>query len=137
MGFRITVQPYKKQSIEFSIDTLNIENIEEIVTSLSIDHSVKKSNYYKGGISEGLQNLQVFIEKKFWNYNKGRNNPVEDYISHLSPYLHFGQIAPLFIALEIQKTSNDEAKEAFLEQLIVRRELSMNFVFFNNIHGVF
>ena len=122
----------RKQSLEFNIKTLDIENVGEIVSNLSIDYSVKKSDYYQGGISQGIQNLQIFIEKKFWNYNKGRNNPLEDYISHLSPYLHFGQISPLFIALEIQKTSNDEAKEAFLEQLIVRRELSMNFVFFNN-----
>lgn len=48
----------------------------------------------------------------------------------MSPYLHFGQISPLSIALEIQKTASPGV-ETYLEELIIRRELSMNFVFFN------
>ena len=48
----------------------------------------------------------------------------------MSPYLHFGQISPLFIALKASETKSP-GTEAFLEELIVRRELSMNFVFYN------
>jgi deoxyribodipyrimidine photo-lyase len=44
--------------------------------------------------------------------------------------LHFGQISPLLIALEVIETKSP-GREAFLEELIVRRELSMNFVFYN------
>jgi deoxyribodipyrimidine photo-lyase len=48
----------------------------------------------------------------------------------MSPYLHFGQISPLWIAFQALKTKSP-GTEAFLEELIVRRELSMNFVYYN------
>jgi len=51
----------------------------------------------------------------------------------MSPYLHFGQISPLEITLEISKTRS-RSKEAYLEELIVRRELSMNFVHYNETY---
>jgi len=59
-----------------------------------------------------------------------RNDPTLDYLSHMSPYLHFGQISPLYIAPKVLKTGSPGV-EAFLEELIIRRELSMNFVFYN------
>jgi deoxyribodipyrimidine photo-lyase len=51
----------------------------------------------------------------------------------MSPYLHFGQVSPIQIALKVRQASGKPkaAKEAYLEELIVRRELSMNFVHFN------
>jgi deoxyribodipyrimidine photo-lyase len=47
-------------------------------------------------------------------------------------YLHFGQISALYVALHIANAMDHarKDKEAFLEQLIVRRELAMNFVYF-------
>ena len=121
----------KKTSLGFDFSSLAITDIDSLVSSLSIDHSVKKSAFYKGGYSESIHNLNLFIDKKLTNYDKGRNDPTQDYTSHLSPYLHYGQISPLFIALEIRKAPNNEAVNAFLEQLIIRRELSANFIFYN------
>ena len=54
----------------------------------------------------------------------------------MSPYLHFGQISPLYIALKVTR-KNGLAKDAYLEELIVRRELSMNFVFYNEKYDSF
>jgi deoxyribodipyrimidine photo-lyase len=65
-----------------------------------------------------------------------RNDPNKEYCSNLSPYLHFGQISPLTIALKIQATK-DSNTGAFLEELIVRRELSMNYVYFNITYDSF
>ena len=50
----------------------------------------------------------------------------------MSPYLHFGQISPLTVALTVQAADGvaEEAKQAFLEELIVRRELAVNFVYY-------
>jgi deoxyribodipyrimidine photo-lyase len=47
----------------------------------------------------------------------------------MSPYLHFGQISPLYLALKAGKANTrlQAAKEAYLEELIVRRELAINF----------
>ena len=58
-----------------------------------------------------------------------RNNPNLDGQSNLSPYLHFGQIAASRVALEVIKSMKDAG--AFLEELIVRRELSDNFCYYN------
>jgi deoxyribodipyrimidine photo-lyase len=54
----------------------------------------------------------------------------------MSPYLHFGQISPLYIALEVKKSSG-KGKTSYLEELIVRRELSFNFVYYNNKYDTF
>ena len=54
----------------------------------------------------------------------------------MSPYLHYGQISPLYIALEVSN-SESPGKNAYLEELIIRRELSMNFVFYNSHYNSF
>ncbi len=85
------------------------------------------SSRFKGGTAEAKKRLKRFIAESLSVYEAHSNQPQTDDISMLSPYLHFGQISPLYIALEIQKT---DPKSRFLEQLIVRRELAMNFVWF-------
>jgi deoxyribodipyrimidine photo-lyase len=57
----------------------------------------------------------------------------------MSPYLHFGQISPLYIALQVQEAIRVSAKtrEAYLEELIVRRELAMNFAYYNPAYDSF
>ncbi|MDD3277172.1 MAG: deoxyribodipyrimidine photo-lyase [Kiritimatiellales bacterium] len=82
---------------------------------------------FKGGTAEAKKRLKKFIAESLAVYEKHSNQPQTDDVSMLSPYLHFGQISPLYIALEIQKA---DPKSRFLEQLIVRRELAMNFVWF-------
>ena len=82
---------------------------------------------FKGGTAEAKKRLNRFIAESLAVYEKYSNQPQTDNISMLSPYLHFGQISPLYVALEIQKA---DPKSRFLEQLIVRRELAINFVWF-------
>ena len=61
-----------------------------------------------------------------------RNDPTREGQSDLSPYLHFGQIAAQRVALEVEGApAGTKAKEAFLEELIVRRELSDNFCYYH------
>jgi deoxyribodipyrimidine photo-lyase len=40
----------------------------------------------------------VFLRDRLDHFDDLRNNPALDYLSHLSPYLHFGQISPVWIA---------------------------------------
>jgi deoxyribodipyrimidine photo-lyase len=87
--------------------------------------------YFKGGATEAQRRLKKFIAESLSVYSAHSNQPQTDDISRLSPYLHFGQISPLYIALEVLKSGAPQAaKDAFIEQLIVRRELAMNFVWF-------
>lgn len=72
--------------------------------------------------------LSTFMKTRLNQYGKGRNVPTNDTTSWLSPYLHFGQIASLRVALEVMESGKDrESIDSYLEQLIVRRELSDNF----------
>lgn len=73
--------------------------------------------------------LEYFIDTKLKNYDKS-NDPSLSVTSDLSPYLKYGFISPLEIYREVNKT-NDINKESFIEELIVRRELSYNFVYYN------
>ncbi|KAM7255858.1 hypothetical protein ACFE04_011599 [Oxalis oulophora] len=74
-----------------------------------------------------------FLTKRVKNYSTDRNNPLKPKgLSCLSPYLHFGQISAQRCALEARKVRklNPQAVDSFLEELIVRRELSDNFCFY-------
>jgi deoxyribodipyrimidine photo-lyase len=54
----------------------------------------------------------------------------------MSPYLHFGQISPLYISLQILESEKQNI-DSFLEELIIRRELAINFVYYNNHYDSF
>jgi deoxyribodipyrimidine photo-lyase len=125
-------------------DSLNLEiaqdlnDIAGITAALNIDDSVGKTNYFKGGFLEANKLLTGFIENKLPDYPKLRNDPTLDYQSSLSPYLHFGQTSPVHVALRIlDSTASIEAKEAYLEEVIVRRELAVNYVQHNEDYDNF
>ncbi|MDI6644311.1 MAG: deoxyribodipyrimidine photo-lyase [Methanobacteriaceae archaeon] len=120
----------EKGSYEIGIPSLNIKDIDKVIKDLKVDETVREAVFYKGGTNSALKNLNLFLKKKIDNFPQLRNDPTQDYLSHLSPYLHFGQISPLYIALEAIKTDSPGV-ESFLEELIVRRELSMNYIYYN------
>jgi len=101
--------------------------------SLKVDMTVGVIDWCQPGTRNGLDVLYEFIHHRLESHHKDRNDPNLDAISNLSPYYHFGQIAPARAALEIQKMTGKykESVERHLEQLIVRRELADNFCFYN------
>ncbi|MEJ2647601.1 MAG: deoxyribodipyrimidine photo-lyase [Sedimentisphaerales bacterium] len=126
----------KKDSLGLKVKSVEIKEIKKIISKLNIDKRVNKVDSFRGGTDEAKLRLREFIKNKLDKFNLLRNDPCEDCVSNMSPYLHFGQISPLFIALEILKT-NSPGKDAFLEELIVRRELSHNFVYYNDKYDTF
>lgn len=89
-------------------------------------------SWLKPGSAAAHAELSNFITNKLAGYSKSRNNPLLDGQSNLSPYLHFGQISAQQVVLEVLKSNAPEVdKSAFLEELIVRRELSDNFCFYS------
>jgi deoxyribodipyrimidine photo-lyase len=129
-------EPLQKTCTACHFDSLDLSNIPRLITELQIDSTVKPSTMYHGGTSYALRFLRRFITQKLPLFSELRNDPNKEYCSNLSPYLHFGQISPLTIALKIQATK-DSNTGAFLEELIVRRELSMNYVYFNTTYDSF
>lgn len=117
-------------------DSYNISDTAKAVSELAVDHSVKAVTNFRGGTIEAKKRLDEFISRKLDKYDDFRNDPNTDCLSNLSPYLHFGQISPLFVALEISRT-HGPGSEAFLEELITRRELSINFVHYNQQYDTF
>lgn len=100
--------------------------------SLSTDRSVPEVDWLLPGEEAAADILNHFLTKKLSAYGSRRNDPTKDGVSNFSPYLHFGQISAQRVALEVQKKkAKKESKDAFLEELIVRRELSDNFCFYN------
>lgn len=84
------------------------------------------------GPSAAAKHLTNFLVKKINPYASGRNDPNREMTSGLSPYLHFGQISAARVAIEVIKSKADnESKKSFLEELIVRKELSDNYCFYN------
>ncbi|MBN1837101.1 MAG: deoxyribodipyrimidine photo-lyase [Spirochaetales bacterium] len=88
------------------------------------------SPWFPGGTAEALRRLEGFVSGPLREYHSRRNDPGLELHSGLSPYLHFGQISPITVALAVQQAPGvpEEARAAFLEELIVRRELSFNYV---------
>ena len=98
----------------------------------SLDRSVSPVENWQGGTKQALRILTEFVDHRLQDYPEDRNHPELPGTSRLSPYLHFGHIGPLTIAHAVQAASAPAAaKQAFLEQLIIRRELSVNFVRYN------
>jgi deoxyribodipyrimidine photo-lyase len=98
-----------------------------------LDRSVQPLDSFKGGTAEGMRLAGDFVENKLAKYPELHNAAEQDGTSRLSPYLHFGQISPLRVALMVKaaKKASAEAREDYLDQLITWRELSINFVRFN------
>ena len=125
----ISKEKVKFESLDCDIETIDLSDISKILLNMDIDKNVKPIDRFIGGTEQAKALLKDFLENKIKNYASQRNDPNLDSTSNLSPYLHFGQISPVFIALETMKLK--KGFEEFLEELIVRRELSMNYVYYN------
>lgn len=119
-----------RDSTEMEQESMDISTPHKVIEQLDVDRSVKKTDHFHGGTYEAKELLDQFLATKLDEFSERRNEPSEDYASHMSPYLHFWQISPLYIALKVAETDSP-GKHAFLEELIVRRELSLNYVFYN------
>jgi len=108
------------------------------LASLRLDRSVAPSARFVGGEVAARALLKKFVAAKLTGYATKRNEPALQRTSTLAAYLHFGQISPLEIALAVSASSAPKAdRDAYLEELIVRRELSINFCHFNPRYDTF
>lgn len=104
----------------------------EFISRFPIDRSVSAVTTFPGGTAEALRILKRFVNARLTGYALRRNKPHLAGTSYLSPYLHFGHIGPLTVALAVRDAdAPEDDRDAFLEEMIVRRELAINFVRFN------
>jgi deoxyribodipyrimidine photo-lyase len=137
-GFLTPLQetPLRIRSIEPALDSWDIADTSAALARLDLDRKIGRVPSIRGGASEAEKRLRAFVKGKLAAYAEARNDPSVDALSGLSPYLHFGQISPLAVALAVKKGPR-YGQAAFLEELIVRRELSFNFVFYNRAYDRF
>lgn len=108
---------------------IDVSDPASTLKKLKLDRSVAPTSFFKGGEDQAAKLLADFTKSKLDGYAEGRNEPSADRHSYMSMYLHFGQISPLELALHVrdQKKAPAADRDSYIEELIVRRELSMNF----------
>ena len=97
------------------------------------DRSVKPVDKFTGGTHAALKRLKHFVAHGLADYAKQRNHPETDGTSMMSPWLHFGHISPVTIALACEEAVREgkataAARDAYFNELIGWREISVNFV---------
>lgn len=119
----------EKSSLGMDLPGLDLGDPAVVLAGLPLDRSVPPVEL-PSGTEAARARLLEFLEKKLSRYPEERNNPAVVGTSGLSPYLHFGQISPVEVAWRVAQMGGPGA-QMFLEELIVRRELAMNYVFYN------
>jgi deoxyribodipyrimidine photo-lyase len=137
----VEVEPVKvsRDALGVKLPGLDLSDVDALLAPLRIDRSVKKVTTFTGGTDQAMKLLEEFLSRKINDYAELRSEPSLDYVSHQSPYLHFGQISPITLALSAKRRTGvkPEALDVFLEELIIRRELSMNFCEFSDNYDTF
>ena len=85
-----------------------------------------------GGTAQARARLDDFLADGLVDYGERKPDPAADTLSYQSAYLHYGQVSPVWLALQVRDSGvgSDEDREAWLEELVVRRELAHNYVTF-------
>lgn len=132
---RSFITPLRAQRVRVRADRLalgsdvELGDVPSLVAGLRVDQSVAAVPGFRGGHSEARRRLRSFLAHGLAGYGSQRSCLTRASVSRLSPYLHFGQMSPVEVALAVTEASAPATDRAsFLEELIVRRELAVNFV---------
>ncbi|MBO1081228.1 deoxyribodipyrimidine photo-lyase [Roseomonas sp. 573] len=120
----------KHSAAGLSLKGMDMSDPAAVLAGMTLDRDVSPVRRFRGGETEARRLLKAYLAGPFRNYGAERGKPEAGAASHMSPYLHFGQISPVEIVLAVQaaKGGKDEDRTAFIEEVVVRRELAMNHV---------
>lgn len=120
-------------SLPFQPIDWDSQSIDELVSACAIDHSIAKAPDTRGGSRAGYARWEAFLEHNLVRYAADRNNPLLDGVSRMSPYLHYGMVAPMRLAREVASQKHPGA-EKYLDELLVWRELAYTFCRYRSDH---
>ncbi|MGK5594932.1 MAG: cryptochrome/photolyase family protein [Parachlamydiaceae bacterium] len=106
------LRPFKKP-----LKTLNIKDLD-LLPQIPWDTGLQKT--WQPGTTFALKKAHDFVDKYIHHYHETRDRPdLENGVSHLSPYLHFGEISPLMLWHMVEKKcdTQEDGPYAFLRQL--------------------
>lgn len=107
-------------------------------TLLKVDRSIKAVPGLEPGETAAEARLRSFVTGRLSRYADERNDPNSGAVSGLSPYLHFGQLSAQHATFEAARSKASEVnREAFVEELFIRRELSENYCYYNERYDSF
>uniref|UniRef100_A0A665TNT7 Deoxyribodipyrimidine photo-lyase n=1 Tax=Echeneis naucrates TaxID=173247 RepID=A0A665TNT7_ECHNA len=106
---------------------------DKTLASLQVDRTVGEPEWAKPGTQGGMAMLETFIDVRLKVFATQRNDPNASALSQLSPWIRFGHISAQRVALQVQcgGKSAGQSVSSFIEELVVRRELTDNFCFYN------
>lgn len=125
-------QPVRHRASDLGAPSdISLSDVSAVLAGLRIDQAVGPVRRFASGEQAARARLAEFLDDGLARYGAERGRPEAGAASHMSPYLHFGQISPVEIALAVRaaRDGGGPDKASYLEELIVRRELSMNHVF--------
>ncbi len=146
---KIVPHPTKWPGIVRSIQELSTQ-VDGVLNSIPKNGTIVD---FAPGPKAAQTHLDVLINERLSGYAEKRNDPALNFLSDLSPYLHFGHMSSLRVALSLQEElakTNDtlhllespkmpqpsgltparDGVNALLEEMLVRKELSDNFCYY-------
>jgi deoxyribodipyrimidine photo-lyase len=129
----VRAMPVKRDGRSLKIKSdIELGDPAKAVAGMKLDRSVPTvARFFTGGEDAARKGLDGFVSRRLRGYGEGRNEPAEDRTSHMSAYLHFGQISPLELALRVRGAKAPEGDiESYVEELVVRRELAINYCYY-------
>lgn len=92
---------------------------------------------FRPGEKAARQAMKDFLQHRLKGYASQRNDPSQDGQSELNPYFHYGQLSVATVVREIEQLDgrsgpSAEDADAFIEEAVVRKELSDNFCLYND-----
>ena len=125
--------PLDRPSLDLDVASTgeDVDDVDALLGKLDLDTSVPASPLFTGGTGEAKRRFRRFLDDHFDDYADHRNQPQTSDTSHMSPYLHYGHVSPVWLVLEAREAKRQGKNiDAFVEELVVRRELAINFVHF-------
>jgi len=107
---------------------------DQTLASLQVDKTVGEVAWAVAGNAAGMATLESFIDVRLKYFATHRNDPNSEALSQLSPWLRFGHLSAQRVALQVQRCGKNASQSvsSFIEELVVRRELTDNFCFYND-----
>ncbi len=125
--------PYKWPGVIRPMQTLQ-QLIDELLAGVRSNGS--DISRFKPGEKAADVALADFIRSRLRGYAENRNDPSVDGQSELNPYFHYGQMASATAVRVVMTAAAADGPlqkdaDAFIEEVVIRKELSDNYCFYN------